>query len=723
MIELEQKLSQKELMLLVGEGLEKDPALERVLLERDYSMIAVSDLEDASIVIKRKPPFITFVKLSLVTDQKKLALLKGPEDFSFGRVVFIVDLFSDEAYLLAREIKSSIFIFPPFDGEKLRSLLSTLHPENKNPLPVPRKSTLKKNTGDIIPIAQWTQDFSAQKKFLEENIPLKAEKNVQAFLLENHRLLHACTALTRILEADRRTLDFFCVSSPEALQVVFQDSFSSKNAHFFATQCEALFEEKSFFQKKILLNLTGRSTESQILVRWSIPFDSTDYSTVHVVALDISTICQNLRELELQKGKFEKIFQSSPAGIVISDPSLKTLEVNNAFVKMFGFASKDEVMGQFLGDLVIPPKYHAQFLSICRMALDGKRVFIETQRRRKDGRIIDVFLNSSPLEMPGGIAAICFLYIDISERKREEMLLKRKLKIEQMVSEISADILNYPSLESALRGALPKMASYIAADRVSHVIVRKGVMRYSSEWCRHNVPSLKALYEGEREALPLQKDPWFCANLETGDTFNIEFDEKAGLAEEAMAIQNFMSRHKIGSFLVIPYRFRGEVDGFIVFEKIKSSFNWTNEEIGLFNLFSEMLSSLKDRDAAYEMLRQDREKYRLLFWQISEPFMVFDIIYDEFGTPSDVRFVELNEQAKRFLKKHGYDEVLGRSFLEIFPGAESVFKEKLNDVIAKEEPQTLSFYNDLFNCSMTISYFVPHKEQLVLLVSHTMKES
>ncbi|WP_448807552.1 hypothetical protein [Aminobacterium colombiense] len=190
-----------------------------------------------------------------------------------------------------------------------------------------------------------------------------------------------------------------------------------------------------------------------------------------------------------------------------------------------------------------------------------------------------------------------------------------------------------------------------------------------------------------------------------------------------MAIQNFMSRHKIGSFLVIPYRFRGEVDGFIVFEKIKSSFNWTNEEIGLFNLFSEMLSSLKDRDAAYEMLRQDREKYRLLFWQISEPFMVFDIIYDEFGTPSDVRFVELNEQAKRFLKKHGYDEVLGRSFLEIFPGAESVFKEKLNDVIAKEEPQTLSFYNDLFNCSMTISYFVPHKEQLVLLVSHTMKES
>ncbi|MPN27940.1 hypothetical protein SDC9_175374 [bioreactor metagenome] len=184
-----------------------------------------------------------------------------------------------------------------------------------------------------------------------------------------------------------------------------------------------------------------------------------------------------------------------------------------------------------------------------------------------------------------------------------------------------------------------------------------------------------------------------------------------------------MKRHNVESLLVIPYRFRGEVNGFILFERIENYFNWSKDELSLFNLFAEMLSSLKDRDAAYEMLHQDREKYQRLFLQLQEPFMLFDVLYDKLGQLADVRFIEINEQARLFLEKKGYGDIVGRSLLDVFSVEDLVFKNAMKNVIETGEPQTLSFNSMLLNCTMTLSYFVPQKGQLAILISHISESS
>ncbi|MEA4877353.1 MAG: GAF domain-containing protein [Aminobacterium sp.] len=232
---------------------------------------------------------------------------------------------------------------------------------------------------------------------------------------------------------------------------------------------------------------------------------------------------------------------------------------------------------------------------------------------------------------------------------------------------------------------------------------------------------MKAFYDGDEDVFLLNSDSWFCANLDRGEAFSIE--NKIILPREAIHTLNFMKRHNVESLLVIPYRFRGEVNGFILFERIENYFNWSKDELSLFNLFAEMLSSLKDRDAAYEMLHQDREKYQRLFLQLQEPFMLFDVLYDKLGQLADVRFIEINEQARLFLEKKGYGDIVGRSLLDVFSVEDLVFKNAMKNVIETGEPQTLSFNSMLLNCTMTLSYFVPQKGQLAILISHISESS
>ncbi len=134
-----------------------------------------------------------------------------------------------------------------------------------------------------------------------------------------------------------------------------------------------------------------------------------------------------------------------------------------------------------------------------------------------------------------------------------------------------------------------------------------------------------------------------------------------------------------------------------------------------------MLSSLKSRDAAYELLREDREKYRRLFMQIQEPFSLFDVLLDSNGKLHDLRFIEHNEQAYIFLEKYGYGDVIGRTVKELFPKIDSSFEEIARYVVTSGEPRTFVFYSHVFAVPLTVSCFVPQRGRLALLFIYDHK--
>ncbi len=113
----------------------------------------------------------------------------------------------------------------------------------------------------------------------------------------------------------------------------------------------------------------------------------------------------------------EQMFQASPDGLSIADSEHRVLWANETFVRMFGYEAS-EVAGQPLENLVVPPERLAESRWVTEAVSQGKRITLETQRRKKDGSLVDVSVSCAPLVLDGKVEGFYAGYHDISDRRR-----------------------------------------------------------------------------------------------------------------------------------------------------------------------------------------------------------------------------------------------------------------------------------------------------------------
>jgi len=130
---------------------------------------------------------------------------------------------------------------------------------------------------------------------------------------------------------------------------------------------------------------------------------------------------QNHQSAEIRLQFLEQMFQASPDGLSIADSSHRVLLANETFVRMFEYESA-EVVGQPLENLVVPPDRIAESRWVTEALAKGQRITLETQRRKKDGTLLDVSVSCAPLLLDGKMAGYYAGYHDISDRKRVEAL-------------------------------------------------------------------------------------------------------------------------------------------------------------------------------------------------------------------------------------------------------------------------------------------------------------
>jgi two-component system cell cycle sensor histidine kinase/response regulator CckA len=117
----------------------------------------------------------------------------------------------------------------------------------------------------------------------------------------------------------------------------------------------------------------------------------------------------------------EQMFQASPDGLSIADGADHVLWANETFARMFGFKLAD-VIGQQLTSLIVPAERQAESQWLGEALSKGERIILETQRRRKDGSLLDVCLSCAPMRLEGKITGFYAGYHDISDRRRVEAL-------------------------------------------------------------------------------------------------------------------------------------------------------------------------------------------------------------------------------------------------------------------------------------------------------------
>jgi PAS domain S-box-containing protein len=97
---------------------------------------------------------------------------------------------------------------------------------------------------------------------------------------------------------------------------------------------------------------------------------------------------------------------------------------NPAFEQMFLYAEK-ELLGGKVDQMIAVGEMAEEAQNFTDRVIQAETIHVTTQRRRRDGMLVDVELHAVPLRIDGKIAGTYGLYLNVTERKRAEEKLKR----------------------------------------------------------------------------------------------------------------------------------------------------------------------------------------------------------------------------------------------------------------------------------------------------------
>jgi PAS domain S-box-containing protein len=132
------------------------------------------------------------------------------------------------------------------------------------------------------------------------------------------------------------------------------------------------------------------------------------------------------------------IFNASVDGMLVKDAGNIVVDVNDAFLRMHGFA-REELVGQCLLEF-LPPELRTRCLELLPAVLAGTPCHFETQTWRRDRSVLDVEVHGVPV-VYGGQARALVVMRDITGRKRSEAALRSSEAQYRAIFDVSADAL------------------------------------------------------------------------------------------------------------------------------------------------------------------------------------------------------------------------------------------------------------------------------------------
>ena len=150
-----------------------------------------------------------------------------------------------------------------------------------------------------------------------------------------------------------------------------------------------------------------------------------DIRTIHVLK-DIT----DRREAER---RYRELFDSIQEGLFFATPDGRFMDVNDAMVRMLGYASRDELLRADVGPHLYPaPAARERFLS--KLAEFGVLRNYEETLRRKDGTLLHTLQNITAVrDASGRIAQIRGLMLDVTEQRTFQSQLQRERDFNQKI--------------------------------------------------------------------------------------------------------------------------------------------------------------------------------------------------------------------------------------------------------------------------------------------------
>jgi PAS domain S-box-containing protein len=215
--------------------------------------------------------------------------------------------------------------------------------------------------------------------------------------------------------------------------------------------------------------------------------------TVHVI--------KDITEAKAAEERYSSLFNHMHEGVFTSTPQGRILDCNEAFVRMLGYASKEELLELDVVDpLFVDLKDRQKY--IAEMQLQGYVRNFEYLLRRKDGHEISVIESSfATRDATGAIERYQGVVMDVTEMKRAEDEIRRRNRELYVLNNIAVTFNQSFDLEEILQLTMLQIVELLSTDTASvylfdeerNALTKKAAYGHQSAW----------VSESENFALPM----------------------------------------------------------------------------------------------------------------------------------------------------------------------------------------------------------------------------
>ena len=155
---------------------------------------------------------------------------------------------------------------------------------------------------------------------------------------------------------------------------------------------------------------------------------------VHQVELEMQNEEQSrtLAELREHKAHLENVIKNTPAGYFHIDLEGRFLDVNNAWLRMHGYESPDEIVGKHFSMMQVDCESESALAHLAELRKGVAIPYGEFSSRRKDGSVGHHIFSAHPVVHVGKIVGFEWFIIDISERRQIEEVQSYLLQISSL---------------------------------------------------------------------------------------------------------------------------------------------------------------------------------------------------------------------------------------------------------------------------------------------------
>jgi PAS domain S-box-containing protein len=311
------------------------------------------------------------------------------------------------------------------------------------------------------------------------------------------------------------------------------------------------------------------------------------FTGVEIIARDITKRKVAEKELQEQREHFSQLFNLTVDPVLIIDAEGKFLEVSDRVVNLTGL-SKEQLIGRRVGEMGLVTKEDAHRIrsSITRRISGEVMTTFEVTMTMRSGEKIPFEVKAEMMHLNGSPALIASLR-DVSERKRNEAIIQRRLEIEKTMSAVAGLFVGLQELDASINEALRLIGELSGASRAYLFKFRAdGVaMDNTHEWCASGVtPEIENL-----QGIPTTAVPWWLEKLSKGE--NIHLHDISELPPEASSERAILEPQGIKSLLVIPFYVNKVFEGFVGFDNVKNAGDWDADDLVLLRTSADIIGA------------------------------------------------------------------------------------------------------------------------------------